>query len=98
MAEQIFTTRKPCIKCREKKGFTDINYSDFDVIKKGDYKFPQRIKAPAIPGGTNNYLCVKCVNTFKVECRVHGIIKDDEFHLDRPPRCYKCEELKCCAK
>ena len=57
MAEQIFSTRKPCIKCREKKGFTDINYSDFDVIKKGDYKFPQRIKAPAIPGGTNNYLC-----------------------------------------
>ena len=92
MAEQIFSTRKPCIKCREKKGFTDINYSDFDVIKKGDYKFPQRIKAPAIPGGTNNYLCVKCVNTFKVECRVHGVIKDDEFHLDRPPRCYKCEE------
>ncbi|NLN49989.1 MAG: hypothetical protein GX154_13070, partial [Clostridiales bacterium] len=84
---------KTCIGCGQRKGYTDRNYAGFDVISEGNYPFPQRITPLAIPGvkSKGDYLCFKCVNSFKVNCRVHGIVKDDNFNGARPPRCFKCE-------
>ena len=86
--------KKICMECQKKEGRTDFNYAGFDIKKNRSHFFPGRIKDLILPGNkSREFLCANCANKIRVECRVHGIIHDDNFALGKPPKCKKCDEI-----
>ena len=73
---------KVCIHCGRMEKIHDYNYAGFKVLDSSGHAFKPRIIAPFIPGPkTKIFLCDTCVNkSYKIECKVHGIIKDDEYN------------------
>jgi hypothetical protein len=87
------TMAKLCTHCGKKKGFIEKNYAGFDVRKKGDHPFPERIKELVLPGNRKtDFFCGACASKeFIVECEQHGPISGG-FAMGLPPTCAQCKK------
>jgi len=90
---KVISGKKKCIKCGKTESVKEHNYAGLR-FKDNYFAFPDRIKAPKIPGPKSLlFLCERCASThYKIECRIHGLIEEQGYNGGKPPKCQICEE------